>query len=303
MALSGRQSSPSGGSLKGASSLRGAILAAAALSLLSACGQQTATAPSPDAPPAAGQIAPNSIRTDAQMDSDRNALVAAMGALAPPEAAMQFATDFEAASEEPPWELSLTNEYVSFRRANLEPIEGRPRKREVRENGLLVETDDLVVTIRVGACTFESGGSFAFSATVFWNGASFSGCARPASGAAGAGTGWAVIVPRILPAVDACLRRADAKPARITIAYPMENGTDIGIRLLEADNGRGECVAGADGVVRTYEGLSDRDVFRGERDPLFTRAPTKPPTGRCDDNTELRDAAGNALGWLTRQKC
>lgn len=291
--------------------VRGLALKGAALAVaigLAACGQQAGapggggpTAPDGSQP---GQIAPGSLRTDAQMEKDRQALIASMGAAAAPEMAAQFAGEFEAASEEPPWELTITNEFISFRRANLEPIEGRPTKRDVRANGLLIETEELVATIRAGECTFESGGKFPFTATVFWNGATFEGCARQATAAeGGVNQGWSVIVPRILPAIDACLQRADAKPARVTIAYPAENGTDVSVRLVEADNGRAECVVAPDGsAIRSYEGLSDRDVFRGERDPLFTRAPTRPPAGRCDDSTEIV-GAGGPVGWLTRQKC
>lgn len=279
-------------------------LAVASVLWLAGCGPQAGAPAASGDQSGPGQIAASSVRSEAQMQSDRKALIAAMGELAPPEAGAQFAGEFEAASEEPPWDLTLTNDYVSFRRANLEPIEGRPRSREVRAGGLLVEADDLVVTIKAGPCTFESGAAFPFSATVFWNGVNFEGCARPASAAGAASTGWAVIVPRILPAIDACLRRADAKPARVTIAYPMENGVDLGVRLLEADNGRAECVVSPDGAtIKSYEGLSDRDVFRGERDPMFSRAPTKPPTGRCDDSTDLTDAGGAVIGALTRQKC
>jgi uncharacterized membrane protein len=273
--------------------------------LLSACGEQGADpAAKVDSAAGPGQIAPSSVRSEAQMADDRQALIAALGAPAAPEDAAQYAGEFEAASEEPPWDLTLTADYVSFRRANLEPIEGRPRSREVRVGGLLVQTDDLVVTVKAGQCVFESGAAFPFSATVFWNGVSFEGCARPAAATGAVSLGWAVIVPRILPAIDACLGRADAKPARVTIAYPLDNGADLAVRVLEADNGRAECVVGLDGMtIKSYEGLADRDVFRGERDPLFTRAPTKPPAGRCDDNAPLSDGTGAVVGSLTRQKC
>lgn len=290
-----------------ASSRLGMAFVALVAALLAACGPQGAGGPGAPAAPGAsgpGQIAASSVRTDEQMQKDREALVTAMGALAP-ETAGQYGGDFQGASEEPAWELTVAGEYLSFQRANLEPVEGRIRKREVRAQGLLVETDELVVTIRTGACQFESGPALPFNVTVFWNGASFSGCARQtAAGATAGGGGWSVIVPRILPAIDACLRRADAKPARVTIAYPVDGGGDYGVRLIEADNGRSECVVAADGsVIRSFDGLSDRDVFPRERDPLFTRLPTAAPAGRCDENAPLTDAGGAQIGWLTRQKC
>jgi uncharacterized membrane protein len=300
---------------KATSAWRGALFGAVCGLALAGCGFLPGAPSAPGGPndPGAappGQIAPGSMRTDAQMQKDRDALVSAMGEPAAPEVAAQFAGDFVAASEEPAWELTVNKDYISFRRANLEPIEDRPKKREVRTGGLLIETEELVVTIAPGECKFESGAPLPYTATVFWNGASFSGCARQdAAAVAGAApvakpSGWAVIIPRVLPAIDACLRRADAKPARVTIAYPSDGQATVAVRLIEADNGRAECVVASDGsAVRSYEALSDRDVFRGERDPLFTRSPTAAPAGRCDDSKPLTGADGAQIGWLTRNKC
>jgi uncharacterized membrane protein len=286
------------------------LLAAMALGL-AACGEQGGAPGAAGGPVGSGPAPTVALRSEEQMQKDRSALIATMGAPAAAEAAAQYdgdfkaASDFAASSEEPAWELAMTKDFVAFNRANLDPVEGRITRREVRAHGLVVESEDLVVTITPLECRFEGGRALPFTATVFWNGASFVGCARLEGAAAGAPpprATWTVILPTVLPAIDACLQRAEAKPARVTIAYP--EGENVGVRLIEADGGRAECTASRDGAaVRSYEGLSDRDVFRGERDPLFTRAPSAAPSGRCDDNSPAIGADGVQIGWFTRQKC
>lgn len=302
-----------GSGLKSGLGLRAASLAlVVGLALgVTACGDQGGGSGADAGAPGSGAAPVVTPRSEEQMRKDRAALIATMGAPASPEAAAQYegdfkaASDFAASSEEPAWELSMTKDFVAFNRANLDPVEGRITQREVRANGLVVESEDLVVTITPVECRFERGRALPFTATVLWNGASFVGCAQLEGAAAGTPpprANWTVILPAVLAAVDACLQRAEAKPARVTIAYP--EGDNVGVRLAEADGGRAECVASRDGAtISSYDGLSDRDVFRGERDPLFTRAPAAAPTGRCDDNTPALGVDGAQIGWFTRQKC
>lgn len=243
--------------------------------------------------------------TEEEMKAKAQGMLAALGAPATPDVKAQYAGEFEAAGAEPDWSATVLGDYVLFTRPGLEEVTAIPTPRDVRAQGAFIEAGPLTLTLRAGECTYGEGGeAFPFSATVLFEGVAYEGCARQsAAGAAHSSKSWADALSQYLPAIDACLSRVEAKPGRVTIAYPGEEG-QTSVRLVEADGGRAECVVGADGTsVASFEALADRNIVAGERDPLFTRAPTQPPAGRCYTSETVPGSNGAAIGYLSRKTC
>jgi uncharacterized membrane protein len=283
-------------------------LAAAALLLaLTACGK------SQDGAGQSGEGLGEAQRpeiTEEELRAKSAALLATLGAPADAAAQKAYAVDFEAVGAEPDWRLSLLKDgYVSFTRPGLEEVTAIPAGRNVRQGGVFVEAGPLSIAVSSGQCSYaEAGDSYPFKATVLFEGIAYEGCARASAGgppepASARARGWAVDLSQLLPAIDACLARAEAKPARVTIGYVNEEG-QAAVRILESDGGRSECLTSLDGArIASFEPLADRDVFRGERDPMFTRAPTAAPTGACLTSEEVKGSGGATLGWLSRKSC
>lgn len=285
-------------------------LAAAGLLLaLSACGRNGDQPGSQSGTGLSDQQRP--AITEEELKAKSAALLAKLGAPAQPAQQQLYVGDFDAAGAEPDWRLTLLKDgYVSFARPGLEEVNAIPSPRNFRAQGMYVEAGPLSIAIAAGACTYTDGGeSYPYSATVLFEGIPYEGCARastaeaaPASTAARA-RGWAVDLSQLLPAIDACLKKAQATPARVTIAYVNEDN-QAAVRILESDGGRSECIASLDGAsVASFEPLADRDVFRGERDPLFTRAPAAAPSSSCLSSEEVKGSSGATLGWLSRKSC
>jgi uncharacterized membrane protein len=275
------------------------LAASATLLLLSACGQggpgSSSGSSGGDAPPAI---------TEEEMQAKAKAMLAALGAPATPDVKAQYAGEFEAVGAEPDWSATLLADYVLFSRPGLDEINAIPSPRDARAQGVYVEAGPLTITVRGGQCTYGEGGEvYPFSATVLFEGVAYEGCARQTANASHSVKSWADALSQYLPAIDACLTRVQAKPGRVTIAYPGEEG-QTSVRLLEADGGRSECVVGADGTtVLSVEGLADRNTVRGERDPMFTRAPTAPPSGNCYASEPVAGSNGATIGHLSRRTC
>ncbi len=279
-----------------------AMLAASLLVVLAACGQRD---------PSSGEGAPGlstsdrPAMTEADLQAQSAALLAKLGAPAAAAARGQYEGAFDAVGAEPDWRLTLLPDFVSFSRPGLDEITAVPSARDIRQLGAYVAAGPLSIAVTAGACTYTEGGeSYPFSATVLFEGIAYEGCARPGAGeAASSSRGWATDLSQLLPAIDACLARVQARPGRVTIAYVNDEG-QAAVRLLEADGGRSECLVSPDGAtVAGVEPLADRDVFRGERDPLFTRAPASPPPASCYSNEEVKGSSGATMGWLSRKTC
>lgn len=243
--------------------------------------------------------------TEADLRQQSAALLAKLGAGADAATRAQYEGAFDATGAEPDWTLVLLPDYVAFTRPGLEEVTAIPSPRDFRAKGMFVEAGPLSIAVAAGACTYAEGGeTFPFSATVLFDGIPYEGCARAGAAVAGANArGWAVDLPQLVPAIDACLARVQARPGRVTIAYVNEEN-QAAVRLLEADGGRAECIASLDGAqIVSVEPLADRDTFRGERDPLFTRAPAGAPAGACYASEEVKGSSGATLGWLSRKTC
>lgn len=115
---------------------------------------------------------------------------------------------------------------------------------------------------------------------------------------------WAVELPELLPAIEACLQDSGVAAVGVTKAWPIaENLT--GVRLLAPGGERSDCVAVADGsgVVLT-EKVWTVSQLTGERSPLFTPATGERPMGsQCLAVSAARDGAGEDVGWLSYDVC
>jgi uncharacterized membrane protein len=232
--------------------------------------------------------------------------LAALGPVAAPDVKALYDGEFEAVGSEPFWRLDLLNEWASFTRPGLQDVGGLPTRRDYRAQGARIVAGPLVITLRAGACQHESGETFPYKAEVDFEGVSYDGCARRGDNDAQSGN-WADNLADLIPAIDACLARAENKPARVTIAYAEEEGKLISVRLLDAEGGRYECkTAPAGGTVQYWDTLADRNVLQGERDPMFTRAPGAAAKGGkdgCQKSDPAKAPDGQELGWLTRSTC
>ena len=270
-------------------------LAAAAFAA-SGCDQiQKAVAPGQAKPetPAATSAQPPARPTAAQL-----------GAAAPADVQAFYSGEFEAFGAEPDWRLDLLENWVNFSRTGLEDVGGLPGPRDVRAGGALIETGPLSIILKAGSCEAAPGQQLPYVVSVYFEGVTYEGCGRrAAAGAAGAVPSWSALLPELLPAIDACSQRVQAKPARVTIAYVIDGG-QVSVRFLDGDGGRWECGAPAvGGAVSYFEPIGDRDVLQGEQQPLFSRAPDAGPAGGCWKNEPANTADGRTIGALSRRTC
>lgn len=236
--------------------------------------------------------------TEAQIEAKAKAMLATLGAPATPEQKVVFQGDFEAAGDEPGWRLVFTPDYVSFERPGLDTVSAAAVQRDFRAQGLFAVAGPLSIAIQSTACSYGTD-NYPYTASVLFEGVVYDGCARTSAGVPKSNRGWAERVHQYLPAIDLCLSKVTAKPGRVTIAYVNEDGQNV-VRVLENDGGREECVTSPDQTqVMSFEPLSDRSVFEGERDPLFTRSPTAAPKGYSSE--QVLDLNGHAIGYLSRK--
>jgi uncharacterized membrane protein len=268
------------------------MVLSAALAMIGATGcdrlgQMTQPKDTKDAP---AQIAPPAKPTAEQLGAPAGADVKAF-----------YQGEFEGFGAEPDWKLDLLGNWASFTRPGLEEIGGMPTPADVRAGGALVEAGPLSIILKAGSCAHPSGEQLPYVMRVFYDGVTYDGCARRAAeGGAGANPTWAVTLPELIPAIDACLAKAPGAGKRVTIAYTTE-GTQVKVRILDGEGGRYECSAG-DGAAMV-EPIDDGDVLQGERDPIFTRAPAKPPAGSCFKSEDAKGSDGGVLGVVSKRVC
>jgi uncharacterized membrane protein len=265
-----------------------AILAALALS---ACGQpkpagDTGAKTNPDIGAPAPQIQAEDL-----------------GPPATPDVQAKYEGDFEAVGDEPFWRLDVLDDYVAFTRPGLSDVGGLPQPREYRANGARIVAGPLTIVLKAETCQYEGGETLDYKAVVQFEGVSYEGCARRGADQASKDSDWTSEIDSLLPAIDACIGKADKKPARVTIAYAMDDGTAV-VRILDGEGGRYECNApAAGGAVTAWDPVADQSNLSGERDPLFTRTPTAAPTGKCYTTTPAKLPNGKQIGWYSRRTC
>lgn len=244
-------------------------------------------------------------------DQEREAAIAAeqLAALGGPASAEQqalYTGDFQASGaldnsgEEGAWELQLLDGYAQFTRPGLGEDSGIPGPRDFHEHGVRAVAGPLTITIRQEACT-ASGVELPYKANVLFEGVNYEGCARRGIDQ-GARATWASVLPELIPAIDACLGRVNARPARVTFASSIDEG-QTSVRIREADGLRRDCIVDANGTVSVYEPVSDIDRRSGEGDPEFQRGATQPRAQNCRTAEAVNNREGAQLGWLIRRSC
>jgi hypothetical protein len=116
---------------------------------------------------------------------------------------------------------------------------------------------------------------------------------------------WTRMVPKLLPAIDACLSIISLPPAVVTRVFEVEPDM-AGIRMRDPTGRRFEClILRRGGYPIRYDPLGDRlRPMPGDGNPIFTRAPGPPPSDPCLETTPLLDPAdGHTLGWRSFKKC
>ncbi len=271
--------------------IRGVV--AAGLLALAACQQEAPTAP--DAPGA-----PTNAEREAEIAAQQ---LAALGGPANAAQRALYEGEFQASggigvdASEGAWELRLLNDYAQFSRPGLGDDGGVTGARDYRERGVRVGAGPLTITLMQQPCS-ASGVQLDYVAHVLFEGVAYQGCARRGVNE-GARPTWASVLPELIPAIDACLARAEAHPALVTIAASMDDA-GVAVRVREADGARRECVAPAGGgEALVYEPLSDIDRRPGEGDPEFQRGGAQPRA--CAEAAMGRDGA--RLGWLIARGC
>lgn len=274
--------------------------ALAACALLAACSQQQSGE--------AGQT--GAVDVEEQQRTEAAQQLAALGGPASAEQRALYGGEFTASgsnadlgSGEGVWELRLLNNYAQFVRPGLGEDGGITGQRDYRQQGMRVSAGPIIITLRAESCPIPGGEALPYVADVLFEGVAYRGCARRGV-TEGERPTWAAVLPELIPAIDACLARAAARPARVTQASILAEG-QVSVRIREADGGRQGCVATADGAsVVAFDPLLDTDRLFGEGDPEFLRAPgTAPRATNCRTVSEAQSEAGELLGWLMRSTC
>lgn len=276
----------------------GAILGCALA--LSACERETVS------PEETGPSAPSDEQREAAIAAEQ---LAALGGPASPEIQGLYTGEFQASGSVGDlgggggaWELRLLDDYAQFVRPGLGQDGGLPGERDYREHGMRVLAGPLTITLRHEECSLPSGNALPYTAHVLFEGVAYEGCARRGV-VEGERPTWASVLPELLPAIDACLARVSARPARITTASALDEGV-VSVRIREADGSRRECIASAVGdQVQAYEPVSDLDRRAGESDPEFQRGEARPQAEQCRSVEPAMTPSGEQIGWLVRRSC
>lgn len=279
---------------------RGLICALMMAATLSACQRET-TAPED------GPAAPSNAEREAELAAEQ---LAALGGPANAAQRALYEGDFQASGGidalasaegggggEGAWELRLLSDYAQLSRPGLGDDGALTGERDYRERGMRVVAGPLTITIMQQACT-ASGLELQYVAHVIFEGVAYQGCARRGIDE-GARATWASVLPELIPAIDACLQRVTARPARVTFATSLDEG-QVSVRIRESDGSRRDCIASASGgEVAVYDPVSDLDRRAGESDPEFQRGGAQ-PRGSC---VEAATGPSGQLGWLIRRSC
>lgn len=256
-----------------------------------------------------GPTTPSNAEREAAMAAEQ---LAALGGPANAQQRALFEGEFQASggigaldtgegSSEGAWELRLLPDYAQFSRPGLGDDGGIPGERDYRERGMRVVAGAVTITIMNQTCT-SSGGELPYTAHVLFEGVAYTGCARRGI-SDGPRPTWASVLPELIPAIDACLARAESRPARVTFASTLGEG-EVSVRIREANGSRHECISNSAGSeVFVFEPLSDLDRRPGEGDPEFQRGAGQPAAQNCRASEAAVSRAGDHLGWLVRRSC
>ena len=112
---------------------------------------------------------------------------------------------------------------------------------------------------------------------------------------------WSRYLPEILPALRACLAKATA-PAHVLNAQPLANA-QVRAWIVDGSGQRWDCQALLSGSqVNTWQVLA-KDTVVALGAPQLILEPQSAPSGSCWQNERLKDANGQAIGWLAYPQC
>lgn len=248
---------------------------------------------------------PTNEEREAQLAAEQ---LAALGGAANAATRANYEGEFQASggldsvsSDEGAWELTLLADYAQFSRPGLGEDGAVADAREYHQNGMRVVAGPLTITIMQQTCQTGSQ-TLPYMAYVLFEGVSYQGCARRGAPSGDRAT-WASVLPDLVPAIDACMARVTARPARVTIASALDEG-QVSVRIRESDGSRRECVGPASGGAATvYEPISDLDRRPGESDPEFQRGGAQPRAEQCRSVEQAVSRSGERLGWLIKRTC
>lgn len=256
-----------------------------------------------------GPTTPSNAEREAAMAAEQ---LAALGGPANAEQRALYTGEFQASGgigaldtaegvSEGAWELRLLEDYAQFSRPGLGEDGGIPSERDYRERGMRVVAGAVTITIMQQPCT-ASGVELPYVAHILFEGVAYTGCARRGINEGERPT-WASVLPELIPAIDACLMRAESRPVRVTFATTLGEG-EVSVRLRESNGSRHECIANSAGSeIFVYETLSDLDRRSGEGDPEFQRGAAQPRAQNCRVAEPAVARTGEQLGWLVRNSC
>jgi hypothetical protein len=114
--------------------------------------------------------------------------------------------------------------------------------------------------------------------------------------------GWSIELADLLPAINACMVKADGTASGVTRAWSMARSL-AGVRVLREDGSRVDCVASGKGdqVVLVQPVLAGSRLS-DEAAPLYTPPDHSPPEGRCIATVPAVVSA-RQVGWLSYGTC
>lgn len=221
----------------------------------------------------------------------------------PPNPAASFAGPFAAAGAEPFWSAEIDGGEITFSRPEEPPVTAKTPALRAAGGVLKFNAGPLQVTIVAQPCVDASGEPQAYRMQVIEGGVAYEGCAKEGRFESGPGKDWAGVVLDLMPAIDSCLAQTPGPQPRVTMAHAMSGG-QVSVRIIDGLRGRYLCSAPrGGGDVALLEPIPQGDYLDGEGTPILSRVPTSAPGGECFRTEELKDKAGQLVGWLSYDQC
>ncbi|MET4735529.1 putative lipoprotein YbaY/membrane-bound inhibitor of C-type lysozyme [Thalassospira sp. MBR-102] len=114
---------------------------------------------------------------------------------------------------------------------------------------------------------------------------------------------WTRLINELMPAINSCLAVSSGDLTSVLKAWPLNHGM-VGVRTINNNGGRYDCLAPADGLGEVHTELVEANTNRlpGEGTVRFTPASGAYPGGECFSHQRL-EHNGIFIGWLSRNNC
>jgi putative lipoprotein len=114
---------------------------------------------------------------------------------------------------------------------------------------------------------------------------------------------WIEHFEDLQPAIIACLAENPGDLVSVLKAWPMNHGM-VGVRTVNGNGGRYDCLVPADGLGRVHTELVETttNILPGEDEVRFTPASGAYPGGKCFSHERL-EQGGTFVGWLSQKTC